>query len=56
MLRGEIDRAEAVSRGQLATRRYAKRQYTWFRNQPPKGWPRWTGNPADALQLLTGSS
>lgn len=41
MLNGEIDRAEAVSRGQAATRQYAKRQYTWFRNQPPKDWPRW---------------
>ncbi len=41
MLNGEIDRAEAVSRGQAATRQYAKRQYTWFRNQPPKDWSRW---------------
>ena len=41
MLNGEIDRAEAVSRGQAATRQYAKRQYTWFRNQPPKDWLRW---------------
>ena len=41
MLNGEIDRAEAVSRGQAASRQYAKRQYTWFRNQPPKDWSRW---------------
>ncbi|WP_432200550.1 tRNA (adenosine(37)-N6)-dimethylallyltransferase MiaA [Erythrobacter sp. W53] len=26
--------------GQTATRQYAKRQYTWFRNQPPATWPR----------------
>ena len=52
MLRGEIDREEAIARGQIATRRYAKRQYTWFRNQPPEHWPRWTGDPAEALQLL----
>jgi tRNA dimethylallyltransferase len=32
---------EAVARGQAATRQYAKRQYTWFRNQPPADWPRW---------------
>ena len=52
MLRGEIDRARATLRGQLATRRYAKRQYTWFRNQPPQDWPRWAGDPAEALELL----
>ena len=40
LLNGEIDRAEAESRGAQATRNYAKRQYTWFRNQPPQGWPR----------------
>ncbi len=52
MLRGEIDRDEAIALGQLATRRYAKRQYTWFRNQPPEEWPRWTGDPAAALDRL----
>ncbi len=52
MLHGDIDREEALLRGQTATRRYAKRQYTWFRNQPPQHWPRWTGDPADALDLL----
>jgi tRNA dimethylallyltransferase len=41
MLAGEIDTAEAVRRGQAATRQYAKRQYTWFRNQPSANWPRW---------------
>ena len=40
MLAGDIDRDEALARAQLATRRYAKRQYTWFRHQPPKEWPR----------------
>ena len=33
MLAGEITREEAIARGQAATRQYAKRQYTWFRNQ-----------------------
>ncbi len=41
MLAGEISTDEAVSRGQAATRQYAKRQYTWFRNQTPAEWPRW---------------
>lgn len=26
--------------GKLATRQYAKRQYTWFRRQMPEAWPR----------------
>jgi len=33
MLSGEIDRETAVAQAQQATRRYAKRQMTWFRNQ-----------------------
>ena len=40
MLVGEISRAEALARAQAATRQYAKRQYTWFRNQPPPSWAR----------------
>jgi tRNA dimethylallyltransferase len=31
---------EAVASGQQSTRRYAKRQYTWFAHQPPANWPR----------------
>ncbi|KQZ72738.1 tRNA dimethylallyltransferase [Sphingopyxis sp. Root214] len=41
-LRGDITRAEALELTQAATRQYAKRQYTWFRNQPPADWPRHT--------------
>ena len=33
---------EAIAAGQQATRRYAKRQYTWFAHQPPAEWPRFT--------------
>ena len=39
-LAGDSTRAEMVLRAQTATRRYAKRQYTWFANQPPADWPR----------------
>ncbi|MGQ7828980.1 tRNA (adenosine(37)-N6)-dimethylallyltransferase MiaA [Altererythrobacter sp. Z27] len=39
-LRGEVSRDEMIASGQQATRNYAKRQYTWFRRQPPKDWPR----------------
>jgi tRNA dimethylallyltransferase len=34
-LRGEIPLDEAVAKGQGDTRRYAKRQFTWFRHQLP---------------------
>ncbi len=33
MLRGEMDREDAVERAVTATRQYAKRQSTWFRNR-----------------------
>jgi len=59
-LGGEISREDAVAAGQQATRRYAKRQYTWFAHQPPPGWPRFH-EPLDesaipqALALLRAS-
>jgi tRNA dimethylallyltransferase len=34
-LRGELSLAEAIAVGQADTRRYAKRQFTWFRHQMP---------------------
>jgi tRNA dimethylallyltransferase len=37
-LRGEITLEEAAEGGKMDTRRYAKRQHTWFRNQLPD-WP-----------------
>jgi len=40
VLHGESDVAAAHELGSLATRQYAKRQYTWFRRQPPGGWER----------------
>jgi tRNA dimethylallyltransferase len=56
-LRREATREEALAAGRQATRNYAKRQYTWFRHQPPAEWPRFTdaldcGTLADALALL----
>jgi tRNA dimethylallyltransferase len=39
-LAGEWSREEAIRRGAQTTRNYAKRQYTWFRRQPPVAWPR----------------
>jgi len=52
-LRGDMTREQAIAAGQQATRRYAKRQYTWFAHQPPADWPRFTELPgAGALELL----
>ncbi len=39
-LGGDCTREEMIEAGKLATRQYSKRQYTWFRNQPPEDWPR----------------
>ena len=39
-LRGELSLEESIAAGMQATRRYAKRQYTWFAHQPPPEWPR----------------
>lgn len=43
-LRGAISLDEAIARGQGDTRRYAKRQFTWFRHQLPG----WTWVPPEA--------
>ncbi|MFG1464796.1 tRNA (adenosine(37)-N6)-dimethylallyltransferase MiaA [Xanthobacter sp. DSM 24535] len=48
-LAGELDRAEAIAEGRNDTRRYAKRQETWFRHQMPD-WPR--ADPQQALARL----
>ena len=57
MLRGEVDREEALRLGRIATRQYAKRQYTWFSRQPPAEWPRFQepldcGGMANALAQI----
>jgi tRNA dimethylallyltransferase len=58
MLAGALTRDQALALGRQATRRYAKRQYTWFAHQPPPTWPRFTepldspGAMARALALL----
>ena len=42
LIGGILTREQAIDAGQQATRRYAKRQYTWFAHQPPADWPRFT--------------
>ena len=49
-LRGEISRDDALARARQDTRRYVKRQTTWFRTQTPD-WPR-IGGPADFANAL----
>lgn len=51
LLRGEIEPEDAVAAGATATRQYAKRQYTWFRRQPPEGWER--TNETETNKLLS---
>lgn len=51
-LRGETSLEEALALARQATRRYAKRQTTWFRNQTPD-WPRLAAaDPQAALECL----
>ncbi|MEI6398952.1 MAG: tRNA dimethylallyltransferase, partial [Pseudomonadota bacterium] len=55
-LRGEISVDEAVAIGKADTRRYAKRQHTWFRHQAPAF--EWVGVEAAegrVMALVTGS-
>lgn len=42
-LAAEMSHDAMIAAGQQATRNYAKRQYTWFRRQPPADWPRLEG-------------
>jgi tRNA dimethylallyltransferase len=51
-LHGLWSREEALARGQQATRNYAKRQYTWFRRQPPHHWTRCESNNYDLLSFF----
>ncbi len=49
---GATTRAEALATARFATRQYAKRQYTWFRNQPPAGWLRTSETETCALSTI----
>jgi tRNA dimethylallyltransferase len=52
LLRGEVSQDEASDRGAQATRNYAKRQYTWFRRQPPEDWPRLETEKYDEMAIF----
>ena len=49
-LNAEITRDEALAQGQQDTRRFAKRQMTWFRNQT-RDWPK-LHNSAERVQFI----
>jgi tRNA dimethylallyltransferase len=49
-LSGQMSLEQTIAAGQQATRRYAKRQYTWFAHQPPPEWPRFR-EPLDATTI-----
>jgi tRNA dimethylallyltransferase len=40
MLAGRMSEAEVIEKSAAATRQYAKRQMTWFRNQMGEDWTR----------------
>jgi tRNA dimethylallyltransferase len=46
MLKGEMSEAQVIEAGAAATRQYAKRQMTWFRNQLDETWQRIEGPDA----------
>jgi tRNA dimethylallyltransferase len=48
LVRGDLDRAEAIRRVQVAHRRYARRQVIWLRREPGVEWLR---PPIDAAAL-----
>jgi tRNA dimethylallyltransferase len=56
VLRGEIDRKQALEAAQQAHRNYAKRQMTWFRREPEVHWLSGFGDDssvqAEALALV----
>jgi tRNA dimethylallyltransferase len=54
-LAGEISLEAAIAQAQQATRHYAKRQLTWFRNQTPD-WPRLPEIEVDTVQRLLAPS
>jgi tRNA dimethylallyltransferase len=50
-IRGEMDLAAAVAEAAQATRRYAKRQLTWFGANPEVHWLEWTTGVEPILEL-----
>ena len=47
LIAGTLSSDETAARGAQATRNYAKRQFTWLRNQSPPDWPRFAAQNFD---------
>lgn len=54
MLAGTMTKAEVIETASAATRQYAKRQMTWFRNQLDESWLRWDPDADDATNPDAG--
>ncbi len=54
MLAGTMTKAEVIETASAATRQYAKRQMTWFRNQLDESWLRWDSDADDATNPDAG--
>jgi tRNA dimethylallyltransferase len=54
VLRGSLDREEAIRLAQRETRRYAKRQWTWFRRDPEIEWFAGFGADEEVQQAVIG--
>jgi tRNA dimethylallyltransferase len=53
-LAGTMEREAMIAAGQQSTRNYAKRQFTWFRRQPPEDWTRATlGSESENIDIAT---
>ena len=57
LLAGEISQAECIAKIQQATRRYAKRQLTWFQRQTNFASLNLSAHrPAEAVELISQSA
>lgn len=56
MLDGAMDEDEAIARAKTATRQYAKRQMTWFRNQFDAGWRVVEGSDLETGRAVSGGT
>ncbi|AWW74638.1 tRNA (adenosine(37)-N6)-dimethylallyltransferase MiaA [Erythrobacter sp. KY5] len=54
MIRGEATKEEAIEAGARSTRQYAKRQFTWLRNQCPEDWNRVESQNIDTKSIFAG--
>lgn len=54
MIAGTLSRRDVIETASAATRQYAKRQMTWFRNQMDDSWLRWDPQSGGDPEQLSG--